>query len=60
MPLLLRPASLLLGRLLPERFARRVRRHECALWWQPLWFLIGSGGLLSDDREQVRAHRARR
>lgn len=59
-PLLLRPASLLLGRLLPERFARRVRRHECALWWQPLWFLIGSGGLLSDDREQVRAHRARR
>ncbi len=58
-PLPLRPASLLLGRLVPGRFARRLRRHECALFWHPLWFLIGSGGLVSDDREQIRAHRAR-
>jgi glycosyltransferase involved in cell wall biosynthesis len=58
-PLLLRPASLLLGRLVPDRFARRLRRHECALFWHPLWLLIGSGGLVSDHREQLRAHRAR-
>ena len=67
-PLPLRLGSLLLSRLpgrllggllgnVQTRLLPRLRRLEAALYWQPLWFLIGPGGLVSADREQVRAHR---
>ena len=57
MPRLFRAPSAMLGRLLPRSWRRGLVRGETWLFWRPFWWLFGSGGLLSADREQLRARR---
>jgi glycosyltransferase involved in cell wall biosynthesis len=56
-PAPVRLLSTLLGPLLGAGLRARLARVESALFWQPLWFLIGSGGLFSSDRRMLRARK---
>lgn len=49
--------STLLGPVLGAGLRARLARVESGLFWQPLWFLIGSGGLFSSDRRMLRARK---
>ena len=56
-PAPVRLLSTLLGPVLGAGMRARLARVESALFWQPLWFLIGSGGLFSSDRRMLRARK---